>query len=374
MKKGFLALSLAMLSTVTLSTLATLAHADTPPIKLGIALPLTGELASIGEDARAGVALAVEDINAKGGVLGRKVTADVADDACDPKNAVAVANRFVSENVDAATELCSAACMAEGPVYAEENIPFVMICSTQQATSQGWGNIVRAYPDNNGEAKRLASLIKALSAQKKLALIYDPQEYDANLYKNISTELNATNVKPDMTINIPNGTVDFSSYITELRAKKIDVVYLGVFVKSVGLFLRQAHDAGYHPQFISSQVATVQDVETIAGTSALEGMIYTDIPDPKNIPTAAGVLKALAARGLVDRPFAVYSYAQVEAYLAAVKAAGTTDKTAVEKVLHSQNLNTILGSYGFDAAGNLRGFDFRYVQWRNGKRQVWKAP
>jgi branched-chain amino acid transport system substrate-binding protein len=335
-------------------------------IKFGAGLPLSGGTASYGEDIKAGIDLSAADINAKGGVLGKKIEVTYGDTACDPKNAVAVANRFVTMGVDVTTDVCSTACLAEGPIYNEENIPFITACSSEQVTAKGWKNLFRAYPGNNQESPKLIELIKRLSAGKKLALVYDNQEYDVNLEKSITTALAAAKTDPAAIYSIVGDPNDYSSYITKLKEQQVDVVFVGMFPKAMGLFLRQAAEANYHPQFIGTLMTTTDDVHKIAGDDAMKGMIITNTPDPKNIPAAQPIIKALASRGVIDRPFSVYAYILLQIYSEAVEKAGSTDKAAVIKTLKSATLPTILGPVSFAPAGDMNGLDFEYQQWQQG--------
>src|ERR1700689_2352506 len=93
-------------------------------IKLGASLPLSGEVASYGDDLKSGIEQGVIDINAKGGVLGKKLEPLFEDDGADPKVSVAVANRFLGEHISAAINGVSRTSLAIAPIYAEENIPF----------------------------------------------------------------------------------------------------------------------------------------------------------------------------------------------------------------------------------------------------------
>ena len=92
-------------------------------IKIATAGPMTGQYASFGEQMQRGAELAVKDINAAGGVLGQKLVLSIGDDACDPKQAVAVANKFVSEGVSfVAGHFCSGSSIPASDVYEEEGV------------------------------------------------------------------------------------------------------------------------------------------------------------------------------------------------------------------------------------------------------------
>ena len=138
MKKGligFIAM-FAMAATVGLSS----AKAD---ITIAVAGPMTGQYASFGEQFVHGAKMAVADINAKGGVLGQKIKLIIGDDACDPKQAVAVANKLVSDGVKfVAGHFCSGSSIPASKVYTEEGILQISPASTNpKLTEEGGPNV-----------------------------------------------------------------------------------------------------------------------------------------------------------------------------------------------------------------------------------------
>jgi len=114
-------------------------------IKIATAGPITGSNASFGAQLKAGAEQAVTDINAKGGVLGKKLELVVGDDACDPKQAVSVANNFASNKVVfVAGHFCSSSSIPASKVYMEEGILQITPASTNPAfTDKGGWNTFR---------------------------------------------------------------------------------------------------------------------------------------------------------------------------------------------------------------------------------------
>jgi branched-chain amino acid transport system substrate-binding protein len=121
--------------------------------------PMSGQLATYGAQMKRGADLAVADLNAVGGVLGRQVTLEVQDDACDPKQAVAVANQVAIDRVAlVAGHFCSGSSIPASGVYAEEHVLMITPSSTSptltdDAAAKGWRNILRANgrDDQQGE-------------------------------------------------------------------------------------------------------------------------------------------------------------------------------------------------------------------------------
>jgi branched-chain amino acid transport system substrate-binding protein len=335
-------------------------------IKMGVSLPLTGEVASYGDDLKAGIELAVSDINAKGGVLGKKLQPLFEDDGADPKSSVAVANRFLGEKIDVAINGVSRTSMPIAPIYAEENIPFFNLASTDAITTHGWDNLVRTIPKNGQEAPKLATLIAQKAAGHKLAMLYSSEEYSSNLTETTIQILAQSKITADIVMKMSDKDQDFSSIIGRLKDQKIDTAFLGFWPKAAGGFLRQAAAADYRPVFIGDGVASMDDLVKIAGPQA-NGLAFTMYPDPQQSVAAQPVLKALAARHIVNRPFAVYAYLLVQVYAEAAEKAGTTASDKLLRTLKTEKFNTIMGPVTFTADGDMQGIDFEYYQWQNGK-------
>src|SRR5215470_15486050 len=112
--------------------------------------PVTGSNAALGEQMMRGAKMAVADINARGGILGKKLNLIVADDACDPKQAVAAANEVVGKKVVfVAGHYCSSSSIPASAVYNEAGILQMTPASTNpaltdDAAKKGWNNVFRA--------------------------------------------------------------------------------------------------------------------------------------------------------------------------------------------------------------------------------------
>jgi branched-chain amino acid transport system substrate-binding protein len=120
-----------LLAGVVVSLGALMSSAAYAEIVIATAGPMTGQYASFGAQMKAGAEQAVADINAKGGVLGEKLVLEVGDDACDPKQAVAVANQMVGKDIKLmAGHFCSGSSIPASQVYAEESIIQISPAST----------------------------------------------------------------------------------------------------------------------------------------------------------------------------------------------------------------------------------------------------
>ncbi|MDP6885181.1 MAG: branched-chain amino acid ABC transporter substrate-binding protein, partial [Rhodospirillales bacterium] len=152
-------------------------------IKISTAGPMTGQYASFGEQMKRGAEMAVADLNAKGGVLGQKLSLQIGDDACDPKQAVAVANKFVSDGVVfVAGHFCSGSSIPASKVYTEEGILQISPASTNpKLTDEGGDNVFRTCGRDDQQGIVAGNFLADKFGSKKIAVLHDKTAYGKGL-------------------------------------------------------------------------------------------------------------------------------------------------------------------------------------------------
>jgi branched-chain amino acid transport system substrate-binding protein len=365
------ATAIAALSAATLlSGAAAPAKAD---IKIGLGDGITGQIAALGDQAKRGTEQAIKDINAAGGVLGQKLQLQIGDDACDPKQAVSVANQFVSSGVKLIIgHLCSGASIAASDVYAEENIIMITGSATSpQLTERGKKNIFRVCGRDDQQGELAGKLIADKFKDKKIAVINDKQAYGQGLAAAAEKTLKAAGVTPALVTAINAGDRDFGALISRMKDADIGVVYYGGYNQELGLMVRQARERGLQAQFIGADGIASSDYWAITGDAGT-GTLFTFSPDAKANPAAAKAVEALRAAGREPDNFALYFYSAVQVMAQAIANAGAPDPTKVESALRSGEFDTIVGKVKFDAKGDLTRPDYVFYEWRDGKYTVAK--
>ena len=156
-------------------------------IKIAVVGPITGSNAAIGEQMTRGARMAVEDINAKGGVLGKKLVLEIADDACDPKQAVAAANDVVGKGVVFVDgHYCSSASIPASAVYHEAGVLQITPASTNpaltdDAAKKGWNNVFRVCGRDDAQGAVAGKYLADHYKGKKIAIIHDKTAYGKGL-------------------------------------------------------------------------------------------------------------------------------------------------------------------------------------------------
>lgn len=336
-------------------------------IKIGTAGPMTGQYATFGEQMKNGAEMAVIDINAAGGVLGKQLELVIEDDACDPKQAVAVANKAASDGVVfMAGHFCSGSSIPASKVYEEEDILQISPASTNpKLTEEGGDNVFRTCGRDDQQGQVAGKYIADKFKGEKIAILHDKTAYGKGLADETKKQLNSLGITEAMYEAYTAGEKDYTALISKLKSAGIGVVYVGGYHTEAGLMIRQAHEQGYKPQLISGDALVTDEYWKITGDTG-EGTLMTFSPDPRKNPVAAPVVERFRAKDIEPEGYNLYTYGAIQAWAQAAEKAGTTDTAAVADALRSNQFETVLGEIGFDEKGDVTAPGYVFYVWKDG--------
>jgi branched-chain amino acid transport system substrate-binding protein len=355
------------LAGAALAALSAPALAD--DLVIAVAGPMTGPVATIGAQMKRGAEAAAAAINEAGGVNGRKIKIVVQDDACDPKQAVAVANLIVGQQIKFVDgHACSGSSIPASEVYAENNILMMSPASSNPTlTEKGHPTIMRLYPRDDAQGGVAAPWIAERFKGKKVAIVHDKSAYGKGLATVVKDRLNAAGVTEVLFEGLNPGEKDYSAIVSKLKGAGADCIYFGGYHPEAALILRQAADQNYRPQLMSGDGLATSEFWQIAGPAG-EGTVFTFPTDPRRSPAAAHALDQFKAEGFNPEGFTLISYGVIQAIAGGVKKAGSDDPKAVAKALESgEPFDTVLGSEKLDAKGDLKNPTFDINVWKDGK-------
>jgi branched-chain amino acid transport system substrate-binding protein len=344
---------------------ATTALADITIATVG---PITGQLAALGEQYKRGAEMAVADINAAGGVNGEKLVLEIGDDACDPKQAVAVANQMASKGVKfVAGHLCSGSSIPASKVYEEEGILQITPASTNPVfTDAGGWNVARVCGRDDAQGLVAGNYLAKQFAGKKIAIIDDKSAYGKGLADATKAAMNAAGLKETMAESINPGEKDYSALVSKMKDAGIDAVYIGGYHPEGALILKQMREQGLQAQMLSGDSMNNVEFWTIAGEAAT-GMIFTFAPEPRNIPEAKELVAKFKAAGYDPEGYTLFTYAAIQMYAqAAAGTKGTDNKTLAAWLRAGNEMKTVLGPIKLDAKGDLIGAKYVWYKFANG--------
>ena len=363
-RRGLLTPALSGLLLVAVIVLAPPARAETA---IGIVGPVTGPLASLGEQVLAGARQAVDDLNAAGGVLGEKLILRIGDDQCDPKQAVAVANRMAGDGVVFVVgHVCSDATIAAAKVYEEEGVVMITPTATNpKLTDEGGEVIFRVAGRDDQQGAVLGAFLARRFAGKRVAFVHDKTAYGRGLAQATRQAMAAAGLDDVLFEAYTAGEKDFSALVSKLKNARIDALFVGGYHGEAGLILRQMRDQGLAARLIGGDALVVDEYWAITGEAG-EGTLFSFPPDVRQLEGASELIARFEARGIEPSGYVLYTYAAVQAWAQAAKATGGVQPRTIAKALGALEADTVIGKFSFDAKGDVKRTPYAIYRWRMG--------
>lgn len=337
-------------------------------VRIATVGPMTGSNASFGAQMKAGAEQAVADLNKAGGVNGQQVVLEIGDDACDPKQAVSVANQMASRKVVfVAGHFCSSSSIPANKVYAEEGMLQISPASTNpRLTDEGGWNTFRVCGRDDQQGIVAGSYLAKEFKSHKIAILHDNSAYGKGLADETKKSLNTNNTTEAMYAAYTPGERDYSAIVSRMKQAGIDVIYIGGYHTETGLIARQAQEQGMKVTIVGGDALATNEFWQIAGPAG-ENTMMTFPSDPQKRPTAAAVVTEFKAKGVDPEGYTLYTYAAIQVWAEAAKKAGATDAKKVADALHSGTWSSVLGDITFDKKGDITKSDYVFYVWKNGK-------
>ncbi|MDP9126945.1 MAG: branched-chain amino acid ABC transporter substrate-binding protein [Pseudomonadota bacterium] len=335
-------------------------------IMIGLAGPTTGENAFLGEQMKHGAQQAITDINAQGGINGEKLALHFADDACDPKQAVAVANQMASAGVKFVIgHGCSGASVPASKVYAEENILMITPSATNPAlTEGGLKNVFRVCGRDDQQGSAVGQYLLSHYAGKKIAILHNQSAWGAGIAQEVKRTINDAGVKEAIFEPFSPGERDYSALISHLKQAGVDAAFVGGFYTEVGLIVRQMEAQGAGFQVLGGDALVSKSFWAITGPAA-EGVVMSFNPDPRKRPEAKTALESLRKSGFEPEGYTLYTYAAVQVIAEGIKRAGAPDSVKAAAAIRQSPVPTVAGILPYDAKGDVKGSNYVMYRWHN---------
>jgi branched-chain amino acid transport system substrate-binding protein len=337
-------------------------------INIATAGPMTGQYASFGAQMKAGAEQAVADINAAGGVLGQQLVLHIGDDACDPKQAVAVANEMVGNDVVfMAGHFCSGSSIPASSVYTEEDILQISPASTNpKFTDEGGPNVFRVCGRDDAQGLVAGAFLAERFAGQNVAVVHDKTAYGKGLADETKKALNAAGVQEALYEAYTAGEKDYTALVSKLKQNDIGVLYVGGYHTEAGLIVRQMRDQGMDTVLVSGDALVTEEYWSITGDAG-EGTLMTFSPDPRKNPIAAPIVETFRAKNIEPEGYVLYTYAAIQVFVQAVATAGSTDLDKVLPILNGYRFDTVLGELSFNDVGDVTLPGYVFYEWKDGQ-------
>ena len=300
---------------------------------------MSGGEASFGRQMKNGAEQAVADINAAGGVLGRKLKLEIGDDACDPKQARSVGEKFAGAKLPfVAGHYCSSSSIPASEAYAEGGVLQITPASTNPTfTERKLWNTFRVCGRDDQQGAVAGAYIARNFKGKNIAVVHDKTTYGKGLADETKKALNKAGIKEKLYESYNKGDKDFNALVSKLKLNNIDLVYVGGYHQESGLILRQMRDQGVKATLMAGDALADKEFASITGPAA-EGVLFTFGPDPRNKATAKAIVDKFKAKNIDPEGYTLYTYAAFQVWTQAVAKAKTTDAKKVAGVMKRRQL------------------------------------
>lgn len=324
---------------------------DTGPLKIGFMAPLSGDAAAYGEPVRNAMELAVEEINASGGVAGRQVEVVYEDSKCNGKDAAATAQKLVS--VDEVKYIVGPVCSGEAfsavPITSAAKVLLLSPGSSAPKLAGMSPYFMRTYPNDNITGVALAQ--ELAKTHKTTAIITESTDYGLGIKGVYVQEAEKLGMRVVAQEDFTTGTSDFRTALARVKEANPEVIFINPQTSAnLVRIAKQAREIG-----ITAPFATVvfNDPETVGSGPAVEGMLLVGTP---GLSSDAFKNKYTARFGSSAYEFfAGATYDNVYLLKQAIEKVGD-DSDKVQKYLHNlERYDGTLGSYRFDLNGDIVG-------------------
>jgi branched-chain amino acid transport system substrate-binding protein len=336
-------------------------------LKISVAGPHTGAYAAFGEQLWRGAEQAAKDINAAGGINGKMVELVKSDDACEPKQAVAVANRAVDADkvVGVVGHFCSSSTMPASEIYADADVLTITPASTNpQVTERGLPTMMRMCGRDDQQGIVAGDYIVKKLGAKRVAVIHDKDTYGQGLADATRAQLRKNGLTEVLYEGLTRGEKDFNALVTKIRSLNADAVYFGGLHTEAGPLVRQMREQGVNAAFISGDGIVSEDFATAAGgNNFVKGVLMTFGADPRKNDAGKAVIEKFRAAKYEPEGYTLYSYASMQVLAAALKGSGSTSGAKMAEWLKKNPVDTVMGQKAFDAKGDLVVSDYVMYGW-----------
>lgn len=340
--------------------------ADQGPIKVGIISPYTGDAASYGEVVKNGSQLAVDDINAHGGINGRQIQAIYEDSKCDGKDALSAAEKLIEvDHVDAlAGAVCSSEVLGALPLTEAKPMIFLGLGSSPDITGKG-KYFFRTWPSDTLSSQAMVD--RLTPTYKRIAIVTEQTDYALPLQKAFIADTAAAGGNIVASETFSGDTKDFRGILSKIKLANPDVLFINAQTgQNAAAIAKQARALGITAQF--AEYFFTGD-EYVKSGAAVEGTIILDNPSlDSNNPKAKAYMDMYQAKySSMAYPFiGAQMYDQLHLLSQAISKVGL-DAEKLKAYFNAAKYSGVIGDYSFDQNGDVIGVGFSFKTIKDGK-------
>jgi branched-chain amino acid transport system substrate-binding protein len=328
-------------------------------IKIGVAAPYTGDTADGGIQIWQGAQLAADEVNAAGGLLGKKVEIVPADDGADPTKATTVAQGLISDGVVAVVgHKDSGVSIPASAVYHSADIVEVTPTSSNvQLTAQGFDDVFRVCPVDATQGPLLAELLIQKLNMNKIAVIYANTAYGMGLAQQFQQRAAQLGVTPVTAQRINRGDKDFSSALQVIQPLAPQAIFYAGSLPEAIIIVQQMKEMGIKATFVGGDTLFQPEFIVQTGTAAEGAYVSSFFPDMLDAQGSTAQNWVSEYRDAFKRDPGGNSsggYVAAQAIFQAIKNANSDDPASIKAAMKNLSMDSLIGHIAFDSKGDLQ--------------------
>ena len=351
--------------------------ADTLVVKIGHVGPTSGAIAHLGKDNELGAKMAIEDLNAKQLKIGDKVAKFelvAEDDAGDPKQGTAVAQKLVDEKVNGVVgHLNSGTTIPASKLYSDAGIPQISPSATNpKYTRQGFKTAFRVVADDTQLGGTLGKYAVETLKGKNIAVIDDRTAYGqgvAEEFEKAAKAAGGTIVGHEFTTD---KSTDFNAILTKLKGAKPDILFFGGMDAVGGPMLKQVKQLGLNVKFMGGDGLCTGELAKLAGDAIGEEMVVCaeagGVDGDFKAPLDKFKADFKAKNGVDVQIYAPYVYDAVNVLADSMVRAGSSDPAKYLPEVGKTNYKGVTGPIAFDEKGDIKNGALTLYTYKGGQR------
>jgi branched-chain amino acid transport system substrate-binding protein len=333
-------------------------------VKIGHVGPTSGAIAHLGKDNENGARMAIDELNAKGVMLGgQKVTFELLaeDDAADPKQGTAVAQKLADAKVAGVVgHLNSGTTIPASKIYSDAGIPQISPSSTNpKYTRQGFKTTFRMVADDTQLGGTLGKYAVNTLKGKSIAVIDDRTAYGQGVAEEFAKAVEAAGGKVVAKEFTTDKATDFTSILTTIKAKKPDVVFFGGMDAVAGPMLKQMKSLAIKSKFMGGDGICTTELVKLGGDAIADNQVYCAEAGGVDGEAKVGMdefkVKYQAKFNTDVKLYAPYVYDAVNVMVAAMVKADSADPAKYLPMLATTaDFKGVSGPVSFDEKGDIK--------------------
>jgi len=350
----------------------TTAHAAEQVVKIGVSGPLSGSNAFAGKDNENGVRLAIEELNAQkmqvGGNLLRFVLQS-EDDGGDPKQGVAVAQKFADAGVKFVLgPYNSGVAIPASRVYNDNGILMSTVGTNPKITASGYPTVFRIVASDTQVGGSVASYAAKDLKVKNVGVIDDRTAFGQGIAMEFKRQAQANGMKVAGHEYTNDKASDFAAILTKLKAMRVDAVFFGGYAPQAAPMARQMKALGLNVPLLGGDTLCSPEMAKLGGPAVGENVRCAQAGAiVAKQPGGPAFINGYKARFKRDPDvYAPSFYDQTKFIAQAMKSANSVDAAKVGAAMHTISYQGVVGNYGYDPKGNLKKTTVTVYTFKNG--------